>query len=143
MKRQQFTFYRSYFEKALRLKRKADIARLIDAICAYALFHQEPADDMPIHIRKLFEELRREIDTEIRQSTDGRQCAEYKAWRKAVYERDDYTCQTCGKRGVKLNAHHKKAYAFYPDLRYDVSNGITLCCSCHKLLHRKGWKSGD
>jgi len=56
---------------------------------------------------------------------------EYKEWRKLVYERDDYTCQCCGSRGKKLNAHHINQFADYPELRYDVDNGITLCTKCH------------
>lgn len=57
---------------------------------------------------------------------------EYKEWRTYVFERDDYTCQCCGARGGKLNAHHINQFANYPDLRYDVNNGITLCDSCHE-----------
>lgn len=66
----------------------------------------------------------------------ARQCAEYKEWRRLVYERDSYTCQHCGdKRGGNLHAHHKKGFADYPDLRYDVDNGLTLCTSCHSKVH--------
>ena len=56
---------------------------------------------------------------------------EYKQWRDLVYKRDDYTCQCCGNRGGKLNAHHINQFADYPDLRYEVDNGITLCTNCH------------
>jgi 5-methylcytosine-specific restriction endonuclease McrA len=56
---------------------------------------------------------------------------EYKNWRKAVYTRDDYTCQMCGKRGGHLEADHIKPWAFFPDLRYDINNGRTLCRPCH------------
>lgn len=59
---------------------------------------------------------------------------EYKNWRTAVYERDNYTCQCCGARGGKLNAHHINQFADYPEFRYDVSNGITLCVNCHDSI---------
>ncbi|MCK9371085.1 HNH endonuclease [Candidatus Dojkabacteria bacterium] len=55
----------------------------------------------------------------------------YKKWRKAVFERDDYTCQICGKRGGELNADHIRSFADYPSLRYDIFNGQTMCRSCH------------
>jgi 5-methylcytosine-specific restriction endonuclease McrA len=55
----------------------------------------------------------------------------YRKWRMAVYERDNYTCQKCGKRGGKLQAHHLKSFEKYPELRLDVSNGQTLCIACH------------
>lgn len=56
---------------------------------------------------------------------------EYVNWRTSVYERDDYTCQCCGVRGGKLNAHHINSFADYPDLRYEIDNGITMCVACH------------
>ena len=56
---------------------------------------------------------------------------EYNRWRKDVFQRDNYTCQCCGARGVKLNAHHIKNYSSNKDLRYDKNNGITLCEECH------------
>ena len=59
---------------------------------------------------------------------------EYANWRTAVYERDNYTCQCCGARGGKLNAHHINQFADYPKFRYDVSNGITLCVKCHDSI---------
>lgn len=62
---------------------------------------------------------------------------EYKNWRTDVYHRDNYTCQCCGVRGsTDLNAHHIMNWKDYPDLRFDVDNGITLCKSCHSLFHR-------
>ena len=55
-------------------------------------------------------------------------------WRKLVFARDDYRCHACGGRGGKLHAHHIKPWALYPELRYDVANGQTLCVSCHQTL---------
>lgn len=56
---------------------------------------------------------------------------EYKEWRTNVYKRDDYTCQCCGSRGGKLNAHHLVPFYSCEELRYDINNGLTLCEKCH------------
>jgi hypothetical protein len=61
---------------------------------------------------------------------------EYILWRKAVFERDDWTCQKCGKRGLSINAHHIRNFSQYPELRFAINNGITLCKDCHKLFHK-------
>lgn len=68
---------------------------------------------------------------------DHRKTDEYKAWRASVFERDRFKCQICGRVGGVLNAHHIKEFSKYPELRYEVNNGITLCEDCHKNLHRK------
>lgn len=68
---------------------------------------------------------------------ERRKTPQEKAWRKAVYEKDKYTCQSCGNsKGGNLNAHHIYPYALYKDLRFDVNNGVTLCEDCHKLFHK-------
>ena len=65
-----------------------------------------------------------------------RRSSAYACWRKAVFERDNYTCQVCGQKGYTLNAHHIKRFADYPELRLDINNGITLCENCHRKVHR-------
>lgn len=64
---------------------------------------------------------------------------EYKQWRLAVFRRDNFTCQGCGDRNergrgarVVLNADHIKPFAYFPELRFDLDNGRTLCLPCHK-----------
>lgn len=57
---------------------------------------------------------------------------EYRLWREAVFKRDYFTCVECKVRGGKLNAHHVKPFAFFPELRFAIDNGVTLCFECHK-----------
>lgn len=64
----------------------------------------------------------------------------YSQWRKAVYKRDNYTCQVCSRRG-KINAHHILSFAKWKSKRFNIDNGITLCSSCHYRFHKKYGKS--
>jgi hypothetical protein len=63
----------------------------------------------------------------------ARSSAEYKNWRRNVFERDGYKCVIGGKEhGNKLQADHIQSFALYPELRYEVNNGRTLCEKCHR-----------
>lgn len=63
-----------------------------------------------------------------------------RVWRKLVFERDDHTCQACRQVGGTLNAHHFFGYVAYPQFRFDIDNGVTLCKSCHHTFHKwAGW----
>jgi uncharacterized protein YlzI (FlbEa/FlbD family) len=61
-----------------------------------------------------------------------RTSVEYDEWRRSVYKRDNFTCQECGKRGGRLNAHHIKSILLFPELTFAVENGTTLCVTCHE-----------
>ncbi len=61
-----------------------------------------------------------------------RNSEEYKSWRKKIFERDGYACVLCGHRGRGLVADHKKPFALFPELRFSIENGRTLCDSCHR-----------
>ena len=53
-------------------------------------------------------------------------------WRRAILERDNFTCVLCGEKQVNLlQAAHIKPREKYPDEQYELTNGRTLCLKCH------------
>jgi hypothetical protein len=63
---------------------------------------------------------------------DRREDSLYKQWRISVYTRDNYKCRIdsidCDGR---IEAHHILGWTAYPELRYEINNGITLCHAHH------------
>jgi 5-methylcytosine-specific restriction endonuclease McrA len=57
-------------------------------------------------------------------------------WKNAVLERDNFTCQQCGKT-ESLHCHHIIPWKEREDLRFDVNNGKTLCQPCHMSFESK------
>jgi 5-methylcytosine-specific restriction endonuclease McrA len=71
---------------------------------------------------------------------DGRSYFRGEGWRELrqkVWERDDYTCQECGKKKCLLIAHHIKPYNKKDKNTNNMKNLISLCFSCHTRIH---WK---
>lgn len=70
---------------------------------------------------------------------------EYKTWSNSVREFWDFTCQMCEKRGKgDIHANHIKTFRDYPELRFDLQNGIALCKKCHTKVvnrHETEWES--
>jgi len=60
-----------------------------------------------------------------------------KRWSREIFERDDFTCLMCGKRGGNLEAHHIIPRSVDRARRYDNTNGATLCIPCHKSTFGK------
>ena len=79
-------------------------------------------------------------------------CFRRREWRRAVFERDKFTCQQCGVRGGYLEADHivplyiilkeNKITTFEEAMRYEplwnVNNGRTLCRFCHNKTETWG-----
>ena len=75
------------------------------------------------------------IHSKIRNSPEGR------AWIKSVFNRDYYTDQKTGVKGGYLIAHHILNFAEYPELRFDINNGIALSRESHNEFHKKYGKT--
>lgn len=59
----------------------------------------------------------------------------YAKFRHDVRERDGGVCQWPGcKESKRLEVHHIRTWSAYPSMRFDISNGITLCKKCHKKV---------
>lgn len=59
------------------------------------------------------------------------QSVEYREWRRQVFQRDNYRCTRCGANGY-IEADHIKPFSLFPELRFVVGNGRTLCKPCHR-----------
>lgn len=64
-----------------------------------------------------------------RDSTHGeRRNHAYKFWRTQVWLRDSFKCKIANQDcSGKIEAHHILSWRDYPELRYQINNGITLC----------------
>lgn len=65
---------------------------------------------------------------------------EFRKWKSEVFKRDNYTCQECG-ANTMLEAHHIKEKVNFPELEYDVDNGICLCHDCHRKTDNYGYRA--
>lgn len=83
-----------------------------------------------------------------------RRLYKYRQWRSDVFTRDDFTCQFCNLKGIKLNADHIKKFsmilienkittnkeALECEELWNINNGRTLCEPCHRKTDTYGYK---
>ncbi len=69
-----------------------------------------------------------------------RKSLDYKLWRESVLRRDNWACVFCFVRGGKLHADHIRPFAYFPELRFSIDNGRTLCIPCH--MKTDTWGAG-
>jgi transposase len=100
----------------------------------YLFKNQEFKEKFKNRMKEIKRKLWQNLNKKRRKS---RVISEYRLWVEAVFKRDNYTCQKCGKKGGKLEAHHIFNWADYPELRYAIDNGITLCQKCHEEFHKQ------
>lgn len=72
--------------------------------------------------------------TYIRTST-RRNSTIYLEWRDSVLTRDGFKCRNC-EATTNLVAHHIVPWKDSVELRFELSNGLTLCHACHNRHHR-------
>lgn len=70
-------------------------------------------------------------------SQGERRTSIYFEWRKQVWKRDNWKCKINNLECKgKLETHHILNWIDFPELRYDINNGITLC----HVHHPKKWE---
>jgi hypothetical protein len=64
--------------------------------------------------------------------SEERRSPKYKDWVKGVKNRDNWKCRINNHDcSGKIFAHHILSFTYYPELRYNINNGITLCRAHH------------
>ena len=56
-------------------------------------------------------------------------------WSEFIRERDGHRCVDCHSRR-RLSAHHIARKSFLAEAQFQTGNGITLCSTCHRDMHR-------
>lgn len=90
--------------------------------------------------RKLSPESIEKVRQALRKRSKSRVSWTSKEWRRQVLERDGHKCVQCGSLGPYFHVHHIVPWKKSVKLRFEVSNGQTLCASCHA---KEGWKNKE
>lgn len=107
--------------------------------------------DSKVDDRVLCNECKKESNSKMslmRIKSTRRKGFKYKQWANLVKERDNFKCQHCGCTDLdRLQAHHIVPWEDSIELRFELSNGLTLCRICHTKEDRrikplKAWNKG-
>jgi len=66
--------------------------------------------------------------------TEDKRTLIHRRWLRRILKRDNNMCRLCNNSGFV--AHHLYSYNHYKNLRFELSNGITLCENCHQRFHK-------
>lgn len=68
----------------------------------------------------------------IYKNSEERRSPRYKDWRRRVCNRDNWKCKIANKdcKG-RLEVHHILSFTKFPELKYEINNGIALCHAHH------------
>lgn len=70
-----------------------------------------------------------------------RRSSAYVIWRREVCKRDGWKCKINNNEcSGRLEAHHIESFTKYPELRHQISNGITLCKFHHPRKRKEELK---
>ena len=83
-----------------------------------------------------------------------RVCSNSLYWYKQIKKRAQFTCEICKAKGVRLEAHHIRPFAYLLEWYnitsleqaqnceelFDLNNGMCLCQRCHAGIHGKKFK---
>lgn len=131
--RERFIFEKQYYEAIKELPQRQQGEALTDLL-NYVFYDEEPKSRRGrFVVAALKDVLDRNLSSY--ESFDERRSGKYRTWKRHVLKRDEYRCQRCGSE-QELCVHHIKPFADYPELRYSVDNGVTLCKECHRMEHK-------
>lgn len=112
MERTQFTFYDSFFKAISRIKKKADRADAYDAICAYALYGEEPdLETMSDSAAIAFELSKPNLDASRRKAQNGSKGGSARQTESKSEANDKQTESKNKKEDKKKNKNKNKCYS--------------------------------